>query len=299
MNAVRPNAPSLKAATARILVGDTDATAGTGWLLVGGFVATCAHVVRHALGVGNGGSPGPGARVRLCFPFAEAGGEPLDAEVAGCRSDVDVAILRIIGEAPYAVGWPSTYELRNDDRFDVDCFGFGPAEETAEAHVPTNAIDRSEASLRRRNTDDALMVEGGFSGAPVYDGHMRVIGLLRGARDVQGRQVARIVLSKFVSTAFHDAWNARRATVGGLDPVPVLEAARAGIKVLAERTNARRLIEAMEWHLNGLAATPMPAASFAAVPGGSSRGTSARRSGSGTPPTSGASAWVFGAPEFW
>ncbi len=255
-----PHAPNLKAATARILVDESDRTAGTGLLLLGGFVVTCAHVVRRAVGLLVDELPSGGS-IHLQFPHAGAGRDkPLIARVAdrGWRPDVDVAVLKIESEAPYQAGWNISKTPTNEEQLDVDCFGFGvsfgSSGNTAEARIPSNAIIFPEASLFRRNVDSGLEVEKGCSGAPVYDPRsMRVLGLLRGYQTEQKKQVGRLILGEVVYEVFLSAWDA------GVDDDPstklaaLFAAAREAVANL--KCNMPRLPQALNIHIDGLEET--------------------------------------------
>lgn len=97
----------MSGATAR-LTGDAGVV-GSGFLLSGGFVMTCAHVVATALGKGEWGLCRPGERVTV--DLLGAGKPGLSAEVVVfhemVRSDrlfddpvADIAVLRLIEAAP-------------------------------------------------------------------------------------------------------------------------------------------------------------------------------------------------------
>lgn len=255
-----PSAPDLKAATARVLTAN-DGTAGTALLLTAGFVATCAHVVRAAAGLAEDQVP-DGAIVRLLFPFAQHATQPFVARVtrSGWRPEVDVAILKIENNPPYQHGWSLGREVRNDEAINVDCFGFGASVGcdggTAEARIPTNSITGPQATLRLRDVESALRVEHGFSGAPVYDLNMCVVGLLWGGGQAQGRQIAHLILATVVNEIFLTAWTA----AGGDDRDAALRAAlfhaaRAGVAELRRGHNAPRLPDALETHIKGLEET--------------------------------------------
>lgn len=229
----KPRAPDLKSSTARILRGSGEETAGTGLLLQDGLVATCAHVVRTALGVGPTVNPDAEAVVGLRFPH---GGEPnrvyhASVAIAGWRSEADVAILKLNDEPPYKVGWVTDRNLSNQETLDVSCFGYGesvgPDGDTAEARIPTQAICKTWASLRNRNDPTALTVEPGYSGAPVYDNNSAVLGLIRRDGTVQKKPTAHMILISVVTEALASVLQAERNSSpsqigrGGLRPAAI------------------------------------------------------------------------------
>jgi len=265
MTAPLPAAPDLKAATARILRGSGEATAGTGLLLVGGLLATCAHVVRRALDLPKSATPPPDALVRLHFPQAGAPAQPqpvYQARVAaaGWRPEADVAILELASEPPFFAGWDRGRDPDNEEARAVDCFGYGESTgefgATAELRLPTNAVRGHEADLLRRDPDSALAIEDGYSGGPVYDPERwRVFGLMRTRGTLQGRQVAGMIVYSAVNEAYLAAWTARRtrqAPTDTADLAPLFAAARDAVEELRRITNARRLTDGLADRLEGL-----------------------------------------------
>ncbi|MEO5376100.1 MAG: SUMF1/EgtB/PvdO family nonheme iron enzyme [Alphaproteobacteria bacterium] len=267
MTAIAPRATDLKAAVAQILY-PSGHSAGTALLLLNGFVATCAHVVRGVTKLERGSVPPETTRVHLRFPSAAHVAkrqEPYVARLArgGWRPEWDLAILRIEGELPFHDGWRLDGALTNEMALDVDCFGFGktskPDGATAECRIPTMSIIDFEARLLRRGENEEMFVESGFSGGPVYvHGTQQVIGLLRrGNEQVQNnRNVARLILARYVNEAFVTAYNTDMAEQGQSAEntlAPAFAAARQGVDTLSRHSNMLRQIpEALQDHLSDL-----------------------------------------------
>ncbi len=253
--------PSLKSAIVKILRPD-GRTAGTGLYVAAGLVVTCAHVAAKAAGTES--ACGEGSTVALRFHFAVPA-ERMEARVAsaGWRPEYDVAILKISGTPPFECGWHPSGDIDETTGLDADCFGFGQSSEpdgaTAECHIPSLAATGHEADMRCRDRVNALSVEPGFSGGPVYECvSLRVLGLVRRDRGVQEKRIARLILARVIREGLEAVWAAERAR--GVQPdktglESLLAAAREGVVELRRQTNLRRVPDALDAHLDGLEET--------------------------------------------
>ena len=96
-----------KWAIARIYKGNR--IIGAGFLVAGGYVITCAHVVRDAMGLKAPAVPALGSEIKLNFPYVSLK-EKLRAELLFCRyvaeldaPNEDVAGLRLLDPLPEAI----------------------------------------------------------------------------------------------------------------------------------------------------------------------------------------------------
>ncbi len=252
-----PQPDDPKQGIVRVLVGEGPKVAGTGFLLLGGMVATCAHVVQKAADLGEETAPDHRTKVFVEFPFAVGlsdNGAPLRTHVAeqGWDLAVDIAILKIEQSAPYENGCLRLADFGNGDAFNVFCFGFGesvPVEgDTARALVPNFAIAGTDATLHERGAQGgALFVEPGYSGAPVCsdDEPTKCLGMLRATGRAQGLRLARMVLVSEVKALFGKAWAAEsklKETTDADDLAPLFTAVRDGINAMQRTTNQEKRV---------------------------------------------------------
>src|SRR5690349_12449880 len=148
---------------------------GGGFVVGPGLVATCAHVVADALGADPYDDEPPGGPVQLDLPLLPGGGSarvaavverwvPIDDDGGG-----DIALLRLGPAAPPAARMPP---LRRIDRLwdhGFRVFGFP---EGARAGVWATGLIRGRQGtgwFQLQGDPDGRRIEGGFSGAPVWD----------------------------------------------------------------------------------------------------------------------------------
>jgi formylglycine-generating enzyme required for sulfatase activity len=268
----KPFGPSsAKEATARVRHPETRDIVGTGWLLDGGVVITCAHVVKQI----HSQSAGVGSKVEVEFPFAELPfvGRPLFARVAASGwgpnfgHDIDVAILRLEGDSGPTIGWRSVRDIGEHDEEDLDCFGFGigldPAGHNVELRLSRNAAETPKRLATARLSDHrgALYGRGGCSGAPVTDKAGRVVGIYKGAREAPGEAGAREYVARFLLVAaigeVLDAVS-RAASARGVESstyayvTGLIEAALSNLPDFQRAVNTERLPKKFEVHLREL-----------------------------------------------
>ena len=151
-----------------------DQVVGGGFLVGPDLVATCAHVVADAVGIDPYAADVPAVSVRLDFPLARADSAPIVATVerwSPIRDDGggDVALLRLASPPPVDARMPPVRRVEElwDHGFWVQGFPDGLAD-----GVWSTGLIRGEQGTRwfqLQSTPGEQRIEGGFSGAPVWD----------------------------------------------------------------------------------------------------------------------------------
>lgn len=155
----------------------THGVVGGGFLVGSGWMATCAHVVAEALGIDPYAVAAPTAAVSVDFPLLDGeDGEPSRAVAkverwTPIRDDGsgDLALLRLVGPLPSAARMPPVRRIERlwDHRFEVLGFPEGRAD-----GVRSTGLIRGEQGTRwfqLQSTPGEPRIEGGFSGAPVWE----------------------------------------------------------------------------------------------------------------------------------
>ncbi len=178
---------------------------GAGCLTTNGLIVTCAHVVRDALGVTQDQAVGahPHGVLKLDFPFLdseeaqpipEAGSEQIrtakvapggwgwmDPALLGNQDELhenDIAILKLVGEPPFAHGRIFTETYAGEHDLPLWLRGFPNNDPDA---GPVNAALKARSELHKGlltlDFEDSLYIlNPGCSGAPVFrtDGHAAI-----------------------------------------------------------------------------------------------------------------------------
>ncbi|MFE6848727.1 serine protease [Streptomyces sp. NPDC057686] len=164
-----PRSAGLFRALAQIL-GPDGQVAGAGFLVAGGVLMTCAHVVRAA-------GSGPGDSLRLAFPHVD--GAPVVeglvlADAWRAPEDEDVAVVRLSagggvtgGVTPLALG-----SAAGSRGHKVQSYGF-PAQAPSGGHYGHGTASGLLPATKERGVHlqltDANDLTTGFSGGPVID----------------------------------------------------------------------------------------------------------------------------------
>ncbi|MEV0648898.1 pentapeptide repeat-containing protein [Phytomonospora sp. NPDC050363] len=173
-------------AVARIHRGN-GGTAGLAFLVAGGRLATCAHVVNTALGRRDRRDvTRPEGVVRLRFAFAPAEvhsatiAEWLPSGVWG--DDRDLAILALAGPPPDGLPELAIAETVPDSPLPVQLCG--PDTDRLK-HVLGTLVGATGNGLRQidQRRSGAHLAHAGFSGGPVWNGDGEVVGVLRAVRE--------------------------------------------------------------------------------------------------------------------
>ncbi|HEY1177518.1 MAG TPA: serine protease, partial [Phytomonospora sp.] len=180
-------------AVARILRAD-GGTAGLCFLVAGGRLVTCAHVVNTALGRPRKSPDRPEGTVRLRFAFDA--GEVRDATVAAwCPGerwtpDGDLAVLALTGAPPEGLGGLVMAAAMPESSTRVQLCG--PDGDDRVKHVVGTLLGATGRGLRQidQSRSGAHQASAGFSGGPVWlDGSGEVVGVMRAARGGEGVDV--------------------------------------------------------------------------------------------------------------
>jgi hypothetical protein len=235
------NTPSLRAATAGVLLGQSEEIIGTSLLLDDGYVVTCAHVVREAAKLAEDRTSGVGTTIRLCFPYGREPDLRFVAEIApgGWSPQNDIAILKIQGESPSANSCPFGDARNLSANYLLYGFGFGAScggdAETAEFRaIPP--FDGNEVALGSVADPTSIQAERGFSGAPVFDGEAKyVYGLFRGGRFINGRNRYRMISANTISKVFMTVQQVSIQNTNTTDAMQH-ELAKAALPILSAKT---------------------------------------------------------------
>ncbi|MFC4944595.1 trypsin-like peptidase domain-containing protein [Pseudonocardia sp. GCM10023141] len=158
-------------AVARVWTVDGEVIGG-GFLVGPDLVATCAHVVADALGGDAYAEQAPTAPVRLDFPLAGAPSVRATVERwVPIRDDGtgDIALLRLTDPAPAQVRMPPLRRIERLWGHSFHVFGF--PEDAWDGVWTTGAIRGKQGTgwYQLQGNPGDQTIEGGFSGAPVWD----------------------------------------------------------------------------------------------------------------------------------
>lgn len=176
-------------AVARILRGD-GGTAGLAFLVAGGRLVTCAHVVNTALGRSRRNADRPEGTVTVRFAFAAD--EVRTATVAAWRPDGiwtpkrDLAVLSLDGAVPAGLaGLPLAASMPRSTAQVQFC---GPDGDDRVKHVLGTLLGATGDGLRQidQRRSGAHLAHPGFSGGPVWNENGEVLGVVRAARGEGG-----------------------------------------------------------------------------------------------------------------
>ena len=181
---------------------------GTGFLVAPGYVLTCTHVVLQALGQFDpdketASDPPIGETVELDFPLAQ--GLPTKAEVLYNsqpyqKNSGDITVLKLLETAPQqSKPMPMifhTWEEIQAERHAVHGFANDSGDRT-DAYRPKSGAPGGRIQLWKAGADPLdEMIEGGFSGAPVWNyDRGGVIGMVATAASPQGQKSKAFAIS--------------------------------------------------------------------------------------------------------
>lgn len=187
---------------------------GAGFLVPGGHVVTCAHVVNQALGRRNESSERPSAteRIRLAFPWSGGGQHVYDGQVVawfplpltrsageGC---VDIAVLKLDPSPPADLRPAWLQVLDQIDRQRVRTAGF-PTGYALGRHAQ-GRLEGTDAGgwLQAISSLDEMTFLPGHSGAPVFlNGNGAVIAMVTMTDDSR-RDVALLIPTALMRRAW-------------------------------------------------------------------------------------------------
>ena len=161
---------------------------GTGFLVAPGFVLTCAHVVLQAIGIKKEAfedyHEAPQKSITLDFPVLD-NERLIEANVVAWMpysvESGDVAALRLCSPAPNDA---QPLPLADVDWTDVSeglhsVSGFNQRMGTrTDSYRPTGAVAGNRFELRKGKSPDDEKIEGGFSGAPLWNRDHGCIGMV-------------------------------------------------------------------------------------------------------------------------
>jgi WD40 repeat protein len=164
-------------ACVRVLAGGRDGTGevvGSGFLVGPDLVATCAHVVAAAIGTDPYALEAPDATIELDFPTLPGPPVTRTGRVhrwvpIGADGSGDVALIRLDAESPAGAVMPPLRRVERlwDSRFRV----FGFPEGRADGVWATGRVRGEQGTgwYQLQGDPGDQPIEGGFSGAPVWD----------------------------------------------------------------------------------------------------------------------------------
>jgi hypothetical protein len=180
---------------ARIFKGEGPEHAGMGIVVDRRHVMTCAHVVNTAVRWPPNGTTRPTFPISVVFPLSRSQ-KAIDGKVVVWlpMGAGDVAVLELVKDIPEDAGTTIFCDVHRslaDDRLDI--FGFTPNNPIGR-HVEARFDGKADGIQREIGASQSgVFVEGGFSGAAVWDEtHQGVVGMVQSRRDDPNAQVAYI-----------------------------------------------------------------------------------------------------------
>lgn len=188
---------------------------GTGFLVLGRYVVTCAHVVDDALGRDRGTAAWPEDEVRVDLPFlgrSEARARvvawyPMRALSALVGDPLaDIAVLELAGaaEPPAGLRPPDVDRRPCQAGTGFKTFGFPEGFDNG-AHASGETLDLDAGGwLHVRDTQSlGHFIAPGFSGAPVFSSHeLRLIGMATQADQDAATRLAFVLPSQLLCRAW-------------------------------------------------------------------------------------------------
>ncbi|WP_034261331.1 trypsin-like peptidase domain-containing protein [Actinospica robiniae] len=174
-------------AIARVL-GEDGRPEGAAFLIAGGFLLTCSHVVADVLGLGGDAAVEAGAEVTVDFPLAGRPG-PLTARVRvstpiGADMSGDLAVLELASPPPEGI-MPmrlSAVEELAGHRWRAFGFPVGRGGAKDAGVWSTGVVEGREGTgwlQLRADRDAAFVLAQGFSGGPIFDEELgAVVGIV-------------------------------------------------------------------------------------------------------------------------
>lgn len=172
-------------AVARLMQADGQAV-GAGFLIVPGYVMTCAHVILQALKANDFAAPEcrdvPKETIQLDFPLAECGSRPISARVVEWEpySDYrdDIAILKLEAALPEGIRpipfKPIEFDCCGVDTFEV--YGFPmQSGDWNRSYQPERPVDDGRVLLKKIDNSEIDVIESGYSGAPLWNANQGCI----------------------------------------------------------------------------------------------------------------------------
>lgn len=180
---------ALHACTVRVRAADRRVV-GAGFLVTPEQVATCAHVVRQALGLSKDAVPPAGAALLLDLPLLD-GAPAITGQFEWWDAGADLAVLSIKA----IPGTTTAPVVRTSalERHPFSAFGFPPGFDGGVYALGTVLGRRAEGQYHlQANDSHGFRIIGGFSGGPVWDNELgAVVGMVvssvegKGAEDLR------------------------------------------------------------------------------------------------------------------
>jgi hypothetical protein len=164
---------------------------GTGFLVAGGYLLTCAHVVADALGIPPTDKNAPTEKVRLDFLLVEV---EQPSELEGIYAEVlvwfavnphekveDIAVLKILSALPKAIQPMSLQILSSfEDERNFKIYGFPQGSTGTGIKVSTvcKGIVGKGGKWVQMNSQEGSIIDEGHSGSPVWDKAVGCVGMI-------------------------------------------------------------------------------------------------------------------------
>ena len=196
-------------------VGRDDEVCGSGFLVGGRHVLTCAHVIDDALGRDRGTAERPGEEIGLDLPFLRKTGlrgrvvawYPMrDAAELVADPVADIAVLELVTEVDLAEGITPAKVDRRAQGAGAGFVSYGFPEgydNGALADGEVLVVDPGGWLQVRGAHGYGHFIEAGFSGAPVFSpGGLRLIGMATQADQDKNRRLAFVLPSQLLCRAW-------------------------------------------------------------------------------------------------